>query len=276
MNDTEFRQSLRTAMSATQAPPPMSPAAMLDKARKAQQRRHGLMAGGAAAAAVAAITVGAVVVGGSDDAPPPGIGVGGAPQQSVNDTKPNWPSGQTDASARSGPQFQQSAVLLDAAAAVAPDGYSTDDVPLHNPDHVGPLRSHQSQVTLGRDNAVTGWEYQAQQPLTKDGRTGLLMVLVQTPGANPTADPCTFAPDLWSMGGDCHIVQSGGKAVGVVTGGKDEFDQYAAYQYPDGTVVWVAQTKAAYPPDLPSLPADPYTADELAALTLTPSFHLNK
>jgi hypothetical protein len=76
------------------------------------------------------------------------------------------------------------------------------------------------------------------------------------------------------MGGQCHVVQTHGKAVGVVTSGKDAFDQYAAYQYPDGTIVWVAQTKAAYSPDLPSLPSDPYTVDELAALTLTPSFHL--
>lgn len=281
MNNTEpdpadFRRSLDAAMAATKAPPPMDPTAMVEIARKAKQRRHGLMAGAVAAAAVAAITVGAVVVNGTDEAPSPGIGIGGSPHaaQSGEDTKPNWPDGQTDATASSGPHYDRGADLLNAAAAVAPDGYSTANVPLDNPNHYGPLRSHQAQVELDRNNAVTGWEYTAQQPLTKNGATGLFMVVVTTPGVSPQSDPCVLARQLWSMGGDCHIVQSHGKDIGLVTGTKDEFDQYAAYQYPDGTVVWVAQTKAAYPPDLPSLPEHPYTVDELAALTLTPSFHL--
>ena len=277
LDPTDFRRSLDAAMAAAKAPPPMDPTAMVEIARRAKQRRNGLLTGGIAAAAVAAITVGAIVVNGTNEAPSPGIGIGGSPHgsKSADDTAPNWPSGQTDATASSGPRYDRGTDLLDAAAAVAPDGYSTANVTLPHPEnHSGPLRSHQAQVVLDRNNAVTGWEYTAQQTLTKDGRTGMLLVVVTTPGATPKSDPCTLAPQLWSMGGNCHIVKSNGKDIGVVTGGKDVFDQYAAYQYPDGTVVWVAQTKAAYTPDLPALPADPYTVDELAALTLTPAFHL--
>lgn len=70
-----------------------------------------------------------------------------------------------------------------------------------------------------------------------------------------------------------------GVQIGVVDqpGTDDRFDQWAAYRYPDGTVVFVAQGRVSENlAGIPSKPlADlPYTVDQLAALTMRTAFRV--
>lgn len=290
---TEFRAALRGEMAAVSTPAGATgPDAMLAMARRAEQRRRRTIAGAASALAVTAVAVGAVVAVGTGPSSPTGLGgllPGVAPTASITPTAstaptapasvsgsakgtdPAWPSGQTDATARSGPEYERGAALLDAVSAVVPAGYDPGEVTV--PGYAGPLRHHESQVDLGPDNQATGWTYEAMQPLSKGGGTGILLVEVTTPGVTPKSGPCALAQSFWGMGGQCHVQQVHGLAVGVVTSSPDRrLDGWAAYQYPDGTAVFVAQAKAVWAVDFPGMARDPYSLDQLAALAVRPEF----
>ena len=60
-------------------------------------------------------------------------------------------------------------------------------------------------------------------------------------------------------------------------GDDNRIDQWAAYRYPDGTVVYVAQSRSAVNGDsnLQPLTTLPLTVPQLAALAVNPKFHLS-
>lgn len=282
MNEQEFRHALHDTMTAVAEPPPMSETPVLDAARRAQRRRKARWAGAGSAAAVAVVALAAVVLGGNsgDDAPGGGVQVGGSvtPTASAGgetkDTE-SWPNGQTDRTARSGPRFDQGEALLGEVTAVVPAGFGApDDLVYLDPAYSGgPLRRSQAQYRDTVDG-VEVWEYQGEQPVTKDGGVGRMFVEVTSPGSGITGDGCDLAPTLWGLEGTCQEKVVDGKRVGVftATGGRRDFETWAGYRHTDGTVVFVAQSLDYPGSAMPALTSAPLSTDRLAELAVDPRF----
>jgi hypothetical protein len=285
VNETELRAVMRAAT--TMAPPPaMRSTAALAAGRRAVRRRNTLVGVGGAAT-LAALTALAVNLGlprsaadGEVDSSVPAAQPSVAATPSEANTKPAWPidgngQPQQDATARSGDNFHQGKELLNKIVAVVPDGWTT---PTGNSTDGSPLRAHQAQV-IG-DDGKPPWEYQAYTAVAEDGRVGRLLAQVEMPGNRLPKEPCALAKTFWDMGGDCQVKTVGKLKVGVVVKatGDDRFDQWAAYRYADGVVVYVAQSRnesnsGASPRALKDLP---FSVDGLAALTVDARFHLTE
>jgi hypothetical protein len=197
------------------------------------------------------------------------------------DTKPTWPldgngQPQEDATARSGVRYQQGVKLPKEVTHAVPAGWTK---PTGKTDSGIPLQDHQAQVE--GDNSGDTWSYLASAAVSKGGRTGRLLAKVHTPGNGlPANDPCALARTFWGLRGDCQVVTVGTAKVGVVVkppADDDRIDQWAAYRYPDGTVVYVAQSRNATDDDsdLKPLTGLPLTVPQLAALATDAKFHLN-
>ncbi len=120
------------------------------------------------------------------------------------------------------------------------------------------------------------WEYAAAIPVQKDDKVGQLRVQSTTPDGKPATDPCKLAKTFWGGTGSCTIVDVGGKKVGVVTtSGRDAYDQWAAYRYDDGTVVFLAQSKKTDNPGLSPLAQPVFTNRQLAELVMSPKFKIS-
>jgi hypothetical protein len=286
MNEDELRAALRTTMTVTLAPPSMNAADAVGRARRAQVRHRAawIGSGGAAAVAIVAVAVTAAagrspadLAGGPPPSPMPTVTVQPAPTASAKTVWPTGPDGspQEDRTARAGTQYDKGKKLLDDLVGAVPAGFAVPDGAVD--------RYHQAQF----EDRVGGkdiWSYLAIAQVTKDGGTGRVAVEVHAAGNTYTAPTgCALTRQFWGLGGQCREVTVNGVQVGVVDqpGSDSRFDQWAAYRYPDGTVVFVAQGRtsqslAESPPVTPSKPlaALPYTVDGLAALAMLPVFHV--
>jgi hypothetical protein len=282
MDENEFRDALRTVVTQSPEPPPMQAGPAVAAGRRSERRRTALACTGAVVA-LAAVTVvparylsagpgpaidvaGPAAAPSAHATPPIEWADGGTPDPS--DTKPSWPAeANGDATADSGPRYQKGKQLLSDLLKVVPSGYGT-------PNGMGPgdmeYQSHQAAIEDPE------WSYLSSVTITKDTTAGRLHVEVHEPGNKLPEDPCALARSFWGIGGPCQVVEAGGKKVGVVTstGGDQRLDQFAAYRYADGTVVFVAQNKASDFEGRAPLAALPFTAQELAALTLDARFHI--
>ncbi|WP_306210323.1 hypothetical protein [Actinoplanes sp. RD1] len=276
MDENELRRALHTTM--TTAPPPMDSAPVLAAGRRAVRRRAAATGFAAAAvvgvttvAAAAALQAPAAPVAGPAPAPPSAV-----PTPTAVDTKPSWPLDgdghpQQDATARSGPRYEQGATLLEQLLAVVPGGWTTPE----GTTAEVPAQYHQAQV--GGDNSGSTWEYMAYAAVSKGGRTGELLAEVHTTGNGLPADLCATGRAFWMLGGTCRLVTAGGSKVAVVDGpaGRQP-DQWAAYRHPDGTVVYVAQSRrpSSGTSTAPALQQLPLSPQALAALAVQERFHL--
>jgi hypothetical protein len=266
VNEDELRAALRTTMTLT-PPPPMESAAALAAGHQAVRRRAALAGTGLIGVLVVATSVAIAV----------GLGPKSAPITA--DTKPSWPldgngQPQEDATARSGMRYEQGVKLQTQLAKSVPAGWTQ---PTGQTADGEPLRDHQAQVE--GDKSGDTWSYLASVAVSKGGRTGRLLAEVHTPGNGlPAGNPCALAQTFWSMRGECHVSTVGSAKVGVVVKPKDDdrLDQWAAYRYADGTVVYVAQSRLAVNGDsnLRPLTKLPLTVPQLAALAADPKFHL--
>ncbi|MDG6102225.1 hypothetical protein Daura_44145 [Dactylosporangium aurantiacum] len=288
MNEDDFRVSLRDALDSATPPPPMSPAVAVSTGRRAVRRRN-LLAGGAAVAVTAVVAAVAVAVagGGLGTAAPQQVGApggtptpGGTAPAPVPTDKPVWPTQpngepQQDRTARAGTKYDLGQQLMTDLLAVVPAGYTALDNP--GTDQLVASRMAQAQF----ENKVgdrDAWSYLASTQLGKDGGVGQLLVTVYEPGLiTVTGDACAVAGAFWTAPASCRLVTTGtGVTVGLATGTKGDFDQWAAYRHADGTVVFVAQQKDDDRPgggDKP-LAALPLTEDRLAALVADERFHI--
>jgi hypothetical protein len=285
MNEDELRSALRTTMTVTLTPPPMSAADALSRGRRARvrQRAAWIGSGGAAALAIFAVAITATAGRGAGllpggPLPSPMPTATGLPAPSSTGTKQVWPTGpdgspQEDRTARAGAQYEKGKKLLNDLMGAVPAGFTVldgQDDTYHQAqfeDHIG-----------GKDI----WSFMATAQVTKAGGTGHLAVEVHAAGnAFTAATGCELTTQFWGMGGHCELVSVNGVQIGVVDrpGSDDRFDQWAAYRYPDGTVVFVAQGKvsqsmAETPAVTQPLTDLPYTVDQLAALSMRPEFHV--
>jgi hypothetical protein len=272
MTEQDFRQALQGTMAASNPPPPMSSATMLRVARRAQVRRRYTWAGGGSAVLAVSLVAGASLLSGT----PAATGLtAGSPPPSRYPTPPASPSGtaqpfptgpdgtpQQDRTATAGVRYEQGVKLLDALVSVVPAGYTVSD------------RTHQAEFT-DRVNGVDVWDYTATVAVRKGNRTGTLVALVYTPGNTFTGDPCDLAVRFWVSAGMCQPVAVGTGQVGVAvpTGDDRRLDQWAAYRWPDGVVVFVGQAKGYADPGTP-LTALPLNTEQLAGLAADERFHL--
>jgi hypothetical protein len=299
MNPDHLREAMHTTLTAAAEPPPMDSAAAITAGRRAVRRRTALTGAGATAALAAlaalAVTAGPALLGGSGQAPSVLPAAQPSPERPrpaapALPSGPSAPAGKTsskpsgEATASSGPHYQQGRALMQKLLAVVPPGYGKPtgsaapaDMAKNDPDIANqsvPLQDNQAVIDYGANT----WSYFSSVAVARGGGTGRLMVEVEAPGNKLPSDPCRLAARFWMMGGQCRPTTVGNLKVGVVLKpGKDtRVDQWAAYRYPDGTVVFVAQSKSAanLDTDLAKLTTLPLTVPQLAALATDQRFHI--
>ncbi|AEV86303.1 hypothetical protein ACWT_5285 [Actinoplanes sp. SE50] len=282
MEENEFREALHSVLAQSPEPPPMRSAEAVAAGRRASRRRTVVACTGAVAA-LAAVTIvparylsAATSPTGYDAAAPAGTPSvlttpppSGVP--SPQDTEPSWPAENNgDATADSGPRYQKGRQLLTDLLKVVPSGYTT---PTGTTPDGSDLQS--SQAALDDPE----WTYLASVTVAQGGHNGELMVEVHEKNNRLPTDPCGLAESFWGLGGSCQVVRDGPAKVAVARsngGGDNRIDQWAAYRYPDGVVVFVAQTGRPTYADARAAKLNPlpFTADELGKLALNPRFHL--
>lgn len=280
MNETEIRSALHGVMTVVEQPAAMDADRMVAAARQARRRRQNVASGAGAVAAVAVATTTAVLVASGGSGSGSGSGITPADSSSSPTAPPterSWPNGQTDRTAPPSEQeYLRAEQLMQDLTDSRPQGFTAPtDLRASPANDRFPLRMHQANF----DEYVAGgevWEYLADAPIAKDSRTGRLLVEVTTPGTHdPSRTPCDVAQTFWSMKGPCVEVDVDGKKVGVVTKpGRSDFDQWASYVHPDGTVVHLAQSKQRLYSDLPPLTKLPFTKQQLAELATDQRFHI--
>ncbi|MCC8245076.1 hypothetical protein [Saccharothrix luteola] len=314
MNEHELKSALQEVMVASSPPPPMSPEVALDRGRRAQRRRQATWGGAVAGLAVVAIAVGAVllptltgdgggvvqVAGGQPsesgprvtptDRPPSGAPSATVlppsdPPSQASGSKTQWPDGQGDRTATSGPRADKGAGVLNGLASSLPPGVKAEDRTRIGFAEYGPMTLHQAQfVEHAGDLQV--WEYWAHTPVVITGEAGVgeLSVEVETKGNTRLGDlvGCEAATryPYPVEGGTCELVDVGGKKVGVVTGAvadadRNTMDAAAFYRHPDGTLVTVAYSSEYRESGHPALSRPALTGAQLAAIAADPKFHLD-
>ncbi len=275
MNENELRHALHATMTVATPPEPMNESPMLDLAKRTHRRRRATWAGAGSAAAVMAVVAGAMVLAPTADDGSPGLTVGDAGVTSKG-TEPQWPDGQTDATATAGSKYDQGVALMNELIGSAPDGFETpDDLVYADPAYEdSALRVHQAA-----DHGANGkWEYYAIVPVAADGGLGKIFVQVNAVGNDLPGEGCELSRTLWSqVGGTCEEITVAGTTLGVVTdtGPQSAFDQWVAFRTPDGAVVYTAQDNEFEGSGQPPLSDLPFTAQQLAELAADARFHLS-
>ncbi len=279
MEENEFRDALRTVLTQSPEPPPMESSAAVSYGRRATRRRTVLTCTGAviALAAVTIVPARYLATGPAGDGDIPAAGPATTAPPSAHampsdgvpapdDTKPSWPAEASgDATADTGPRYQKGKKLLADVLKVVPDRYGTPTG--KGPDDMD-YQWHQAAI----ENPE--WSYLASVTITEESAAGQIHVEVHEPDNQLPAEPCALARSFWEIGGQCQVVEVDGQKIGVTTTtGAAGLDQAAAYRYADGTVVFVAQDRSSNF-ERPALAEVPFTAQQLAALTLVKSFHI--
>lgn len=284
MEENELRAALRDTITLHPEPPPMESKTAIAAARRTAMRRN-LLAGIGSAAAILGITLAVIPGQGQTTGSGTGIQVAGDPSgaslpfptetpswadstpSAGEKTGPSWPPENSgDATADTGPHYQNGKKLLTAVVAAVPDGFTAKTG--STSDGI-PFRSHQSTIE------GEFWRNMAAVAISRDDRVGELLVEVSEPGNDLPSDACAVAKAFWGRGGDCTPVTVGPTQVGVIheAGGT----AWAGYRHSDGTVVYVMQSTAPTYADpatngLKPLADLPLTDAELAALATDASF----
>jgi hypothetical protein len=295
MNEEDLNEALHDVIVRSSPPPSMEPARALEQARRVRKRRRATWAGIAVVPLVVGVTAGPALVanltgnrsagqmvaGGTGTTQP----VSTAPTASAPPaSKPPavapktrksgdpWPEGQVDRTATAGPRATRAVTLLNDLTSAVPAGFSSPDLKYPSGD---PMRWPQSQYA-SNDGERDYWEYSASIPVQKDGRVGKLLVLSTTPDGKAATTPCKLAQKFWGGTGTCAIQDVGGKKVGVLTAnGRGSYDQWAAYRYDDGTVVFFAQAKKSDSEGRSPLKQPVFTPRQLAELVTSPKFKIS-
>ena len=278
MNENEFRDLVHDTMTATTPPPPMDPARTVRLGPRALVRRRAAWS----AAGVGALVV--LLVGATSLARPAPShpNLAGSPGNSVTPTAPPsadpgtpWPTGpggtpQEDRTARAGARYDAAVALMNTHLAPIPPGYT---VPTADDSAPLPPRYNQAQFAY-RVSGVEVWEYEADVEVTRDGHTGQVLALLTTPHNTLPTQPCALAQTFWDMKGTCQVQKVGTAQVGVVIHPTTDhrWTQWAAYRYPNGAALYLAQSlqpTGSHPP----LTTLPYTLTQLATLATDPRFN---
>jgi hypothetical protein len=207
--------------------------------------------------------------------------------------------GNVDYTASSGQDFERAKRLLATLRTVVPDGYTLPPMPTGDPaDHPWPTTGpdggvpqagffayHLHRTPPGWSQSWTGWQYEGDTNVTRNGRTGSVGLMVWPLVPAPHGDLCSLLSSWYWIKGNCRMVQSGGKQValstanlqvdrggGTVGGFDSRGETWASYRYPDGTLVMIIQTRLDFNSTTPSLTSPVYSNTQLAALCVDPRF----
>ncbi|MFF0267668.1 hypothetical protein [Kribbella sp. NPDC004536] len=293
MKEEDLNEAFHDVLVRSTPPPSMDPASALAQARRARKRRTVLLSGAGVAALVVALGAGPALVvhyAGNRSAGPMVAGSTGTTPSIVPEPRPSatatptkapatrksndpWPEGQVDRTASAGPRADRAVALMGDLSSVVPAGLSTPNLKYSDGRS---MRWPQAQYA-SNDGEQDYWEYQAMIPVQKDNRVGQLLVQSTTPSGKPATTPCQLAQKFWGGTGTCAVVDVAGKKVGVLTtNGRDSYDQWAAYRYPDGTVVYLAQAKKVDDSGRPPLAQPIFTPHQLAELVTSPTFKISQ
>ncbi|MFI5694707.1 hypothetical protein ACIA58_22830 [Kribbella sp. NPDC051586] len=290
MNEEDLNEAFHDVMVRSTPPPSMDPASALDQARRTRKRRTVTWAAVAVVPLVVGVGAGPTLIANYTGHRSAGQMVAGATgttpvptPRSVSTVTPTaapttrksndpWPDGQVDRTATTGPRAARAVALMDDLGSSLPPGYSTPD--LKYPD--GRRMSYPQAQYASNDGEQDYWEYMAVIPVQKDDRVGQLFVQSTTPDGKPATDLCKLARGFGGGTGTCAVVDAGGKKVAVLTTkGDARYDQWAAYRYDDGTVVYLAQTKESDNPSRSPLSQPVFTSQQLADMVLSPKFKIS-
>ncbi|MFF0342827.1 hypothetical protein [Kribbella sp. NPDC004875] len=288
MKEQELSEALHDVMVRSSPPPSMDPASALERGRRARTRRTAVVTGAAVATLVVSIGVAPALVAHYAAGRPTGPMVAGATGTTPSMATPRpvatatpqapktrkstdpWPEGQVDRTATAGPRADRAVNLMQELSAAVPAGFSTPNLKY---DDGRPMRWPQAQYA-SNDGEQDYWEYQAIIPVQKNGRVGQLLALSTTPDGKPAVAPCKLAQRFWGGTGTCTVLDVNGKKVGVLTtNGNDSYDQWAAYRHPDGTVVFLAQSKKT--DGRSPLTSPVFTPSQLAELATSPKLKIS-
>jgi hypothetical protein len=284
MNEEDLNQAMHDVMTRSSPPPSMDSARALNQGRRARKRRRVAWAVVAVVPLVAGVGAGPALVANLTGNRPADqmVASGTSTKQPVSTVAPTtppptrktgdpWPDGQVDRTATAGPHAASAMTLMNDLSSSVPPGFSTPN--LKYPDG-RPMRWPQGQYASS-DGEPDYWEYDATIPAQKDNRVGQLRVQTITPDGKPATDPCKLATKYTK--GSCTVMDVGGKKVAVVTTNaqRDGYDQYAAYRYDDGTVVFLGQAKKSDNPGLSPLTQPMFTSRQLAELVTSPKFKIS-
>ena len=297
MNEEDLNEAFHDVIVRSRPPASMDPGRALDQARRARKRRTVMWAGAAVVTLVVAAGAGPVLIanytGNRSEGPmvagdtgttrpaatPSSLSTSSSTPTPAGTMAPKtrksndpWPEGQVDRTATAGPRADRAVTLMNNLSSSAPAGFSTPD--LKFPDGRS-MRWPQAQYASS-DGEPDYWEYMATIPVQKGDRVGKLLVESTTPDGMPATDPCTLARKFWGGTGACTVTDVGGKKVGVLTtNGRGGFDQWAAYRYDDGTVVFVAQAKKVEDSGRSPLTQPVFTSRRLAELATSAKFKIS-
>jgi hypothetical protein len=281
MNEQDLKRAFQDVVVASSPPPSMDPGVALGRAHKARSKRRASITG----AAVAVLVVG-VGLGSAFALNPQGTTnylVGAGQSSSSKPGMPGtqwgeqWPVGQSDRTATSGPQADRGTELLNLAKASVPAGYDTPDLKYTDPTMYGGMLRAQAQVSSDKGETPEVWEYTAYVPVRKDDKVGRLTVTVTTPNPKRSTNPCVAANGMHGIAGaDCKIYEVAGNQVGVASPANPAQGNAttASYRAANGWTVTITQAEEYSNSGYPKLDRQPFFSPELAALTADPKFLL--
>ncbi|MGW6448216.1 hypothetical protein [Lentzea sp. NPDC055074] len=281
MNEEDLKRAFQDVVVASSPPPAMDPGIALDRAHRAQSKRRASITG-----AVVAVLVVGVGLGSAFALNPQGTKdyiMGAGPSSSSNAGVPGsqwgeqWPVGQTDRTATSGPQADRGTQLLELARASVPAGYDAPDLKYTDPTMYGGMLRAQAQISSDKGDTPEIWEYTAYVPVRKGDKVGKLTVHVSTPNPRDAADPCALARQFQGMrDASCKTFDVAGKQIGVASPASPDrgTGTWASYRAANGWTVTVMQ-EGEYPySGYPALDAQPFLSPQLAELASDPKFLL--
>ncbi|MEU3646809.1 hypothetical protein AB0E59_25745 [Lentzea sp. NPDC034063] len=281
MNEQDLKRAFQDVVVASSPPPSMDPGIALDRAHKARSKRRASITGAAVAVLVVGVGLGSAFAlnpqGTKDYLVGAGQSSSSNPAATGSQWGEQWPVGQSDRTATSGPQADRGTQLLNLARASVPAGYEAPDLKYKDPAMHGGMLRAQAQVSSNKGETPEIWEYTAYVPVRKDDKVGQLTVTVTTPNPKNLTEPCAVANRAHgSEGADCKIYEVAGNQVGVASPVNPALGNAttASYRAANGWTVTITQAEEYSYSGYPKLDRQPFFAPEMAALTADPKFLL--
>jgi hypothetical protein len=283
MNEQDLKRAFQDVVVASSPPPAMDPGRALDVARKARSKRRASITGAVVAVLVVGVGLGSAFALNPKGAQEYLTGAGPSSSSSrpgMPDTEwgKQWPVGQTDRTARSGPQADRAIELLDVVKQAAQArGYETPALKYGAPEYQNSemLRT-QAQVSSNKGEKPELWVYTATVPVRKDGKVGMLLAEVSTPNPKDPAEPCALARSFWGMrDADCKVRDVDGVRVGDASSLEPgRVMSWMSYRAPNGWVVHLAQSAVYEGSGVPGFDVIPFGASDFATMVLDPKLRL--
>lgn len=280
MNEEDLKRAFQDVVVASSPPPSMDPGNALARAHKARSRRRASITGAVVAVLVVGVGLGSAFALNPQGAKEYMTGAGPSSSSSgVPDTQwgEQWPVGQTDRTATSGPQADRGTQLLELAKASVPAGYDTPDLQYKDPGFRSGMLRGQAQVSSDKGETPEVWEYTAYVPVRKGDKVGKLTVRVTTPNPEDPAEPCAILKRSGGGSGNCKTYEVAGKQVATLasmSGPGQPASTWASYRAANGWTVTVGQEEEYAHSDYPKLDAQPFFTPQLAELAADPKFLL--